>query len=371
MDHPRLDVLRAMRHKRNETQLTRAITALGKHDQRLAAQMARAIVATAAEHGNRASADLLGRIPESLTIINEPSLGPVRIGRRKASGGRLDWQMATDEFSLVVEVKIGAAVAMRQLERYLASFSSSEVVGGLVLLTPATAEIPVKVERHDRWLGQIRWDELIPRLPAITPADPVVDEEWKLLLAVIAEPGDLADEPVGWQLGPHKVGARNRLVLSAVRDRATSTVAVELARRAGRSTSDGLCGVNPKSRARSVVVSGDRAKLALFVPTATKRGAVIEVDLAGTRRPLKLTTYVNPGLPPLVRRRADYDKTLTKLCQGGFAKQVGGTHEGWYAAHDAIAPTDDTATPQEALWTVLEGRLKAIAASGTLDPLVS
>ncbi len=127
----------------------------------------------------------------------------------------------------------------------------------------------------------------------------------------------------------------------------------------------------PKVTARSVVVSGDNAKLALFVPAATKREPVIEIDLAGTRRPLKLTTYVNPGLPPLVRRRGDYDKTLTRLRQGGFAEQASGMHEGWYAAHDAIAPTDDAATPQEALWTVLEGRLKAIVASGTLDPLVS
>ena len=368
---PRLDVLLAMRQKGNETQLTTAITALGKHDAALTAQMARAIVAAAAAGGNRASQAMLKQIPESLTIINEPTLGPVRLGRRKASGGRLDWQMATDGFSLVVEVKIGAAVALRQLERYLTSFSSSDVAGGLVLLTASTAEIPTKVERHPRWLGQVRWDELIPKLSAITATDALIAAEWNRLLAVIREPGDLADEPVGWQLGTHKVGARNRLVLAAIRDRATRAVAVELARRTGRPTSDGLCGVNPNPRARSVVVAGDRATLGLYVPASTKRRPVIEIEVAGTRKPLKLTTYVNPGIPPLVRKKAEYEQTLQRLRRGGLTEQTTGAHAGWYVAYDAIAPSDVAATPQAALWARLEVRLMAIAGSGTLDPLVS
>jgi hypothetical protein len=367
---PRLDVLLAMRHKGNETQLTRAITALGKHDTQLTAQMARAIVATAAAGGNRAARVMLKHIPSSLTIINEPSLGPVRIGRRKASGGRLDWQMAVNGFSLVVEVKIGAAVALRQLERYLASFDRSDVAGGLVLLTATAAEIPQKVERHERWLGQVRWDELIPRLSAITPLDASVADEWKRLLTVIRQPGDLADEPVGWQLGGHRVGARNRLMLSTIRDQATRAVAIELARRTGKPTSDGLCGVNPNSRARSVLVSGDRATLGLYVPASMKRGPVIDIELAGTRRPLKLTTYVHPGPQPLMRRRAKYDKTLAQLRKEGFAEETAGTHHGWYAAHDAIGPTETAATPHAALWVSLEDRLNAIAASGTLDALV-
>jgi hypothetical protein len=98
---------------------------------------------------------------------------------------------------------------------------------------------------------------------------------------------------------------------------------------------------------------------------------VIDIELAGTRRPLKLTTYVDPGPPPLVRRKAEYDKTLARLRKGGFAEEATGIHRGWYAAHDTIGPTEAAATPQAALWASLQNRIKAIAASGTLDALVS
>jgi hypothetical protein len=366
MTDPRLDVMHAMRQKGNETQLTRAITALGKHDPELAAQLARAIVATAAACGNQSSATMLERVPGSLEIINEASLGPVQVGRRPASGGRLDWQMTDDTFCLVVEVKIGAALAIRQLERYLNSFSGSTVDGGLVLLTRTTEDVPVKVERHDRWLGQIRWDQLIPAMTNVTSADPVIAGEWKRMLSVMRSPGDLAEEPVGWQLGRHKVGARNRLVVSAICDLAGSTVAVELALRASKPTSDGLCRHKPGARIRSVVTTGDTACMGLYVPAATKRGPVIEIELTGTRKPLKLTTYINPGLPPVVGRKTRYDETLNALRRSGFTEQT----NGWYAVHDQVAPTPSAATPQAALWAVLQSRLQAIVASGTLDSLV-
>jgi hypothetical protein len=101
-----------------------------------------------------------------------------------------------------------------------------------------------------------------------------------------------------------------------------------------------------------------------------KRGPVIDIEFAGTRRPLKLTTYVQPGPQPLMRRKAGYDKTLARLRKEGFAEETAGTHQGWYAAHDAIGPTEAAATPHTALWASLGDRLKAIAASGTLDALV-
>ena len=100
-------------------------------------------------------------------------------------------------------------------------------------------------------------------------------------------------------------------------------------------------------------------------------GCDIEIEVAGTRKPLKLTTYVNRGSTPLVRKKAEYEQTLQRLRRGGLTEQTTGAHAGWYVAYDAIAPSDVAATPQAALWASLDIRLMAIAGSGTLDTLVS
>ena len=210
----------------------------------------------------------------------------------------------------------------------------------------------------------------MPRMSAITPADPVLRAEWKLLLSVIRDnKADLAYAPADWQLGPHKVGERNRLVLSEIRDRAVSTVTSELVRRFSRLTPDGLCAFR-SGRARSIAVSGDWARIALYVP-AKARAPVIEIHLEGTRRPLKLTTYVLPGVAPLVLRKATHAQTVSLLKERGFREDLQGNYKGWYAAHDRIAPSPEAATPGAAVWAQLEERLTAIVVSGTLDALVT
>jgi hypothetical protein len=362
----RLDVLRALRQKGNETQLTRAITALCKHDPALTAQLSRAILTTAVGGGKTSASGLLKRIPRSLMITNEESLGPARNSRRNPSGGRLDLQMVNETFRLVVEVKVGAKVAVGQLERYLnhPSFSNSNVTGGLVLLTRNLEEIPQRVWHHKRWLGQIRWHQLIPRLTEISPVDEAISEEWRLLLDIIQSPGDLSDEPIGWQLGGIRAGERNRRVLSSVRDDARSAVEIELAGRRGWNKFEGLCRDKPGPRARSVTVTGDEAQLGLYVPASTKFGPAIKVVLAGTRKPLKLTTFVDPGLLPILRKgKTNYAEALRKLVEAGFKEEK----DGWYAVLDRISPASEAEPPQTAVWAQLGPRIKEIVRSGALD----
>ncbi len=186
-------------------------------------------------------------------------------------------------------------------------------------------------------------------------------------LSVIGQPGDLADEPVGWQLGGRRAGERNRVVLTRVRDRARSTVAVGLAHKLGRATADELCGVKPGPRQRAVTKSGDSALLQLFVPASKTRAPVIQVELTGTRKPLKLTTYVRPGTAPLVVRRTRHAAALTALKKAGLSEE----RNGWYAVRDGIEPSADAVEPETALWARLEPRLQAIIDSGTLDSYCS
>ena len=101
-----------MRRTRDETQLTRAISALGKHDETLTSKLAKAILATAAQAGHEPAAQMLTQVPASLRISNE-----VRVeATRRKPAGRLDWQFKSDAFRLVVEVKIGTTAADGQLK---------------------------------------------------------------------------------------------------------------------------------------------------------------------------------------------------------------------------------------------------------------
>lgn len=111
-------------------------------------------------------------------------------------------------------------------------------------------------------------------------------------------------------------------------------------------------------------MSGDEAHLALYVPASTKFGPAIKVVLAGTRRPLKLTTLVDPGpLPIWHRAKAGYAEALKKLVEAGFKQEK----SGWYTVLDRISATKQDESPQAAVWAQLGLRIKEIVNAGALD----
>jgi hypothetical protein len=353
-----------MRRSGDETQLTRTVATLAQFDETLASQLATAVLSTAAKSGNARAAELMGCVPNAVTLTSEDPLGPVQLGRRKARGGRLDWKLAAEGFLLLVEVKIGAVATGGQLRRYLGEFERFGGSGGLLLLARVTEEVPPAVHNNARWLGQIRWDQLIPRLTTMSFGDDEVAGQWQSLLSVVQRPGDLGDEPIDWEVGNRTVGERNRLVLLGLRDRATEATARQLAERTRRPSTDGLCGARAGKRRRSVATTGTAARLTLYVPAA-KGPPVIEVELDG-EAPLALATAVDPGSAPLFRRRTDHAKSLQSLRRAGFSEDS----DGWYVARDEVSPATDTESPVEATWRTLEVRLQRIVATGILDAQV-
>ena len=280
------------RKKDNERQLTDEVGVLCARDALLAREVARAVLRVAAAGRPRSFLDLADRVPETVTLANEVTIGPKKIRRiLPSTGGRVDWQFVGPGFCLIVEVKLGAAVGEDQLERYLKhrAITKGSVTGGLVLLTRDRSPITRKIAKKKRWLGQISWRELLPELENIEPADPAVRAEWKQLVEVIQQPGDLVADGVTWQRKNRTAGQRNRAILGAAHDGACDFVELNLATRLG-GRPEGRCGTHPPGhRHRDVTYRGDRAVVGFYVPARSKRPA-ITVDVDGIRQPLKVTT---------------------------------------------------------------------------------
>ncbi len=350
------------RKKGNERQLTDEVGVLCARDPLLARDVARVVLRVAAAGRPRSLLDLADRVPEPVTLANEVTIGPKKIRRILAStGGRVDWQFVGPGFCLIVEVKLGAAVGEDQLERYLRhpAITKGSVTGGLVLLTRDRSPITRKIAKKKRWLGQISWRELLPELESIEPADPAVRAEWKQLIEVIQQPGDLVADGATWQLKNRTAGQRNRAILRAAHDGACEFVELALATRLG-GRPEGRCGTHPPGhRHRDVTYSGDRASVGFYVPARSKRAA-ITVDVVGIRQPLKVTTTFLLDRHALSRRV--FDQQVKYLGTFGF-KLVGE----YLAVTDRIKQGPDAVSPQVAMQALLEQRLGQIIDTGGLD----
>lgn len=362
---PERTLLQALRVGRNETQVTRAYAALAAADSSLPRHIARTVLDVAAKSGSRRAADALERLPASVTIAHEKSLGPVG-GVLRPRGGRADWWFTSGTtFGLLVEAKIGAGQGRDQLERYLNDAREFEA-GGLVLLTRRPEQVPPWLAGRKQWLGQIHWHDLLPALAKIRPADPTVRGLWAAWTDVLrTASGDLADAPVGWRLEGRTAGQRNEQLLRAAATHLKRSVGVALATR-DRRAPEALCGLSAGPRTKNPQRSGDEAFLTFYVP-ATSVWSTLQVSVTGTRAPLKVTTRAHPGEPARGRQGKKRQQSIDALEKLGL---VANRH-GWYELQDRIAPNDpDDDDAVAAVCACAEQRLTAIISSGALDHLV-
>lgn len=352
----------ARRKKGGETQLTKEIRTLCERDPVLARGVALAVVKVAATGRPRALRDVVDHVPDAVVVRNEENIGPKKLRKiaRFSKGGQLDLEFIGRAFCLVVEVKIGAKLGENQLERYLRhkGITNRNTAGGLVLLTRDRTPIPTRVAKSKHWLGQISWRELLPELEKVVPGDPAVRGEWKTVLDVIQQPGDLVADGVTWPLKGRTPGNRNRTILGAAKDGACEyverTLAPQLHRRA-----EGLCAARqPGQRSRAVAVNGDRASLGLYIP-ATSKSPVVLVELWGKQQPLKVSTTV--FLDQLSDGKA-YTQQAQKLRAAKFTPVARA-----FVAADTIRQGPEKITPQQALQAVLEDRLGQIIRCGALN----
>lgn len=175
-----IPLLKVLRKPGDEVQLTTSIAAIASTDSRFAAGLLRALLEEAPRQA--AAVRLLRVLPEELRCEAERPLPEMIDGRR----GRIDLEFTgEDGFHVLVEAKIYALYAPGQLQGYL---DASQCQGLIGLVRNRTFE---EVEPEDeRWVGSVRWADVLEKWMALEHVDPVVTTAWRQLLEVAREQGD-------------------------------------------------------------------------------------------------------------------------------------------------------------------------------------
>lgn len=353
--------LSSWRKAGNETQLTKAFGEFAEPDSEFAGRLAECLLRAAAA-GNRRAQQLLAKSVSVSGFGNEQRIGRVRNRGVlvRPRGGQTDWEFRADGFRLIVEVKLRARLGPQQLERYLSEFNRSAVDGGLLLLTQRLVDVPARVSRHGRWLGQVLWSEALPLLAQIAPSDPERAAEWTELIAVVRRPGDLGGDPIGWtaQRGM-TAGRRNARLLVGSADLLVQQVRNELTPRHARIARDGVVTTRPGPRSRSVSVAGTAAWLTVYISGR----AALDVELWGTRAPFKARLAVNPEVAG--GRRAHRQAVVDRLAALGYESD-----DGWYGVSFAVAPQESGSRPAAVLSAELKQRVSEVVGACVFDGLV-
>jgi hypothetical protein len=188
-------IVQGLRVPGDETQLTNAIAAVARTDAGFARSFVVAVLEQAASDcpDSQAARIALESVPQSVTCKSEKTL----YDRAGISLGRVDllFESRDDEiFVLVIQNKLYAGFASGQLARYQAALRIVRGHGGRGGLVALTRDVPTRGELRpddDEWLGSIRWARLLPRLRELQVEDLGVSAQWRLLLDVLDEQGDL------------------------------------------------------------------------------------------------------------------------------------------------------------------------------------
>jgi hypothetical protein len=126
-----------------------------------------------------------GGIPAELECRAEQSLG---------EDGRIDLRFDGPELTLLVENKLYSGYGHEQVRRYLRAVRRlpSGTRSALIAVTRAvpTCGEPA-LDEDDRWLGSVRWAQLLPQLHKLPIADRQLAAQWRLFFDVLDEQGDL------------------------------------------------------------------------------------------------------------------------------------------------------------------------------------
>jgi hypothetical protein len=188
---PAYALLRGLRMRGNEHQVTQAIAALSQSDERFALALVRLLLRVAATDGRHArNVALMGEPPEELSCVAELNV----YDQHDLGVGRVDLRFHGDDFTLIVENKLHSGFGHQQLARYQAALRALPASTRAGLLA-VTADVPSHGELDagsDGWLGAVRWarlyDEGLADLP-ISHAD--VRTQWRSLVEILHDEGDL------------------------------------------------------------------------------------------------------------------------------------------------------------------------------------
>lgn len=165
-------LLRGLRRPRNEPQLTQALAAVLAADRAAARAFLGAVFASL---GVEAVA------PPEFEVAAEEIVG----------GDRFDLRFRSPGWDVILELKLYAGYGREQLSRYLAALQ--DVEHGY--LAAVTRDLPLYGEpsrdEHPRWLGSVRWRDLLPTLHELPVEDGFLRTQWKLFLSLLEEEGSM------------------------------------------------------------------------------------------------------------------------------------------------------------------------------------
>lgn len=315
MPDPRLDVidnalaLIEAPKGASEPRLTACMAELLAADPHAAAEFARLLLRAAP---NEASQERLGPAPPRLTTHGEHRF--TAGGRVSRRGRRADlWLTADKAWGLVIEAKLDAPFARGQLEDSIAAGPTAfglvaDASVAVIALTSHAHAFGRFKDPERRWLGIVRWTEVLEELLALEFDDAGLTVRWQRLLSVYARRGRFGPQT------PSRPAPRTQLEFAAetarrhLQDRLGTPVDL-LGNRGGRVVHGGSrtgwvqYSLKTKSRKRTLTVKSLR-------PKQGARALQVHVhpddrDMTFVRMPAELVAFENTLLHVLDQFLAD------------------------------------------------------------------
>lgn len=346
LDMPPLEaLLRGLRKKKDEVQLTRCLSDLAGADAKVAAGITSALLGSAAKDktAGRRAAKLYDAMPEFLVWRHQVTEHRSRAQRQRRRGGILDWTISgsaenglSPDFLLGVEVKIDAAIA-NPWEAYYKHLASEQAASwGLVLLTrtrPSGRQVP-DAGSHRNWAGVALWHEVVAKLHEVEPDGEMLRRVWPILLTVLSDERDLGAAPIMLDDLRQTRPAGKLAILLQTAENAVQVEAKEALRRRPMTTHASRVRIWAKTNRR-----GRNPRLELITSPDDKKPA-ISIELTVTDQGLQLITRVRPLQPRRLARAAKKSQqtAIRRLARQGFEAESGGTS---HVRTRALATTAD------------------------------
>ncbi|HWQ23382.1 MAG TPA: hypothetical protein VNK94_04685 [Gaiellaceae bacterium] len=172
--NPGASIIRGLRRRGDEPQLTRALASVFQCDPSMAGQFMN-VVLPAVDRDRALVA------PTEMDCSTEEVV----------KDGRLDLRFRADGWDVIVELKIYAGYGRNWLDRYLSVLEGVDhaYVAAITRSVPRYGEPERGIDR--RWLGSVQWHRLLPGLRAIQSVDDHLSREWQLFLGVLEEEGSM------------------------------------------------------------------------------------------------------------------------------------------------------------------------------------
>jgi hypothetical protein len=367
-------ILRGLRHRANEWQVTQTLAALAESDPTFARAFVRLVLRVAGENSrHEANVRLMGEPPEDLTCRAEESI----YDQYDLGLGRIDLRFDGVDFTLFVENKLHSGFGYEQLERYQAALENlpeDRTHAGLIAITrdvPGYGELDAGAKG---WLGAIRWARLYDEnLGGLPVSDPDVATQWKLLVDILHDQGDLGMTSVKSGLiiawSRYEEGREHLVdIVDDVKQRALDMLRAALAaRRRGAGDAEELADMHFFGHREAVPVKRRMMSVstAFRVPSSISRPTVaLNFWAADSGQPI-FSVEVRPWKAQ--ERLEDNDRQLLgcarKLAQAGFQTADEGSEHVWWTEHPPEEYLDYADVPTRLL-ELIEYDVNSLVASG-------